>query len=115
VVASSSPYFSEEDVKLSNTAPITALTATITVQKTTGVSYNGQYVTFGGVSMTHTDTGSTLVYTATLNAGQTIAPSTNLLVAAQFGGNGTAHATTGDTWVLTTTSGGVSSTKTGHF
>ncbi len=115
VVASSSPYYSEEDVKLSNTAAITAMTATITVQKTTGVSYNGQYVTFGGVTMTHTDTGSALVYTATLNAGQTISPSTNLLVAAQFGGNGTPHATTGDTWSLTTTSGGVSNTQSGHF
>jgi hypothetical protein len=115
VVASSSPYFTEEDVKLSNPAAITALTATITVQKTTGVAYNGQYVTFGGVTMTHTDTGSTIVYTATLNSGQTILPSTNLLVAAQFSGNGTAHSTTGDTWSLTTTSGGATSTQSGHF
>lgn len=86
-----------------------------TVQKTTGVSYNGMYVTFGGVTTTHTDNGSTITYTYTLNSGQTVSPSTNLLAAAQFGGNGTAHSTTGDTWSITTTSGGTINTTSGHF
>jgi alpha-L-arabinofuranosidase len=116
VVASSSPYFSEEDVKFSNAATITALSITITVQKTTGVSYNGMYTTFGGVTTTHTDNGSTITYTFTLQAGQTISPNTNsLIAAAQFGGNGTVHATTGDLWSITTTSGGVTNTASGHF
>jgi glucosylceramidase len=115
VVASSSPYYSEENVKFSNTSAITAMAVTITVQKTSGVSYNGMYTTFGGVTTTHADNGSTIVYTYTLNAGQTIPPSSNLLASAQFGGNGTAHSTTGDTWSITTTSGGVANTVSGHF
>jgi endoglucanase len=115
VVASNSPYFGEEDVKFSNTSSITALTITITVQKTTGVSYNGMYTTFGGATTTHVDNGSTITYTYTLSAGQTISPSSNLLAAAQFGGTGTAHSTNGDLWSITTTAGGVTSTQSGHF
>jgi hypothetical protein len=114
-VASNSPYFGEEDVKFSNTSTITALTITITVQKTTGISYNGMYTTFGGATTTHVDNGSTITYTYTLGAGQTISPSSNLLAAAQFGGTGTAHATTGDLWSITTTADGVTSTQNGHF
>ncbi len=115
VVASSSPYYSEEDVKLSGTGSITAMTLTITVQKTSGVVYNGSYFTYGGVTLTHTDNGTTITYTFTLSAGQTLPANTNLLGAAQFGGNGTAHSTTGDTWSLTTTSNGATNTLSGHF
>jgi hypothetical protein len=114
-VASNSPYFGEEDIKFSNTSSITALTATITVQKTAGVSYNGAYTTFGGVTVTHVDNGSTIVYTFTLGSGQTVSPSANLLLAAQFGGTGTAHATTGDLWSLTSTTSGGTTTLSGHF
>ncbi|HZR43578.1 MAG TPA: glycoside hydrolase family 48 protein, partial [Ktedonobacteraceae bacterium] len=114
-VASSSPWFSEEDVKFGNTSPVTALSITITVQKTAGVSYNGMYATTGNLAMTHVDNGSTITYTFTLNSGQSISPGTNYLAAAQFGGNGTAHATTGDLWSITTTSGGITNTVNGHF
>jgi hypothetical protein len=102
-------------VTFSNTSPITAMTLTITVQKTTGVAYSGMYTTFGGMTLSHVDNGTTITYTYTLNSGQTIASGSNQLAAAQFGGNGTAHATTGDLWSLTTTSGGKSNTISGHF
>jgi len=115
VVASNSPYYGEEDVKFNGTASITAMTITITVQKTTGVVYNGMYVTFGGVTTTHTDNGTTITYTFTLSAGQTLPANTNLMAAAQFGGNGTAHSTTGDLWSITSTSGGATNTLSGHF
>jgi endoglucanase len=115
VVASSSAYYGEEDVKFGNTSSITALTITITVQKTTGITYNEMYATFGGVTTTHADNGSTITYTYTLNSGQSISPTTSLLAAAQFSGTGTAHSTTGDTWSITTTSGGVANTVSGHF
>ena len=115
VVASSSSYYTEEDVKFSNTAPITAMTITITVPKSGGASYNGMYATFGGATTTHADNGNTITYTYTLSAGQTIAPSTNLLAGAQFNGNGTGHNTSGDTWTITTTSGGKTNTTSGHF
>ncbi len=114
VVASNSPYFGEEDVKFNNSASITAMTVTITVQKSTGVSYSGSYTTFGGVTLTHVDNGSTIVYTFTLNSGQTLSPG-SYLAAAQFSGTGTAHSTTGDLWSITTTSGGVTNTLSGHF
>jgi hypothetical protein len=114
-VASSSPWFSEEDVKFNNTSTITAMTVTITVQKTTGVSYNGMYTTFGGMTSTHADNGSTITYTFTLGSGQTISAGSNRLAAAQFGGNGTAHSTSGDTYTVTSTSNGVVSTVSGHF
>ncbi|MBO0793860.1 MAG: exo-alpha-sialidase, partial [Ktedonobacteraceae bacterium] len=115
VVASSSPWFTEENVKFSNASSITAMTITITVQKTAGVAYNGMYTTFGGITTTHVDNGSTITYTYTLNSGQTIAPGTNQISAAQFSGNGTTHATAGDLWSITTTSGGKTSTASGHF
>ena len=114
-VASSSPYYTEEDVKFGNTSPITAMSITITVQKTAGVSYNGMYATVGNLAMTHIDNGSTITYAYTLTSGQTIPPGSNQLAAAQFSGNGTAHATTGDLWSITTTSGGITNTVSGHF
>ncbi len=114
VVASSSPWFSEEDLKFSGSSSITAMTATITVQKTAGVSYSGSYVTFGGATLGHTDNGSTITYTFTLNSGQSLSPG-SYLDAAQFGGNGTVHPTSGDLWSITTTSNGVTSTQSGHF
>src|SRR5579884_636012 len=115
VVAQSSPWFSEEDLKFSGASTITAMTATITVQKTAGVVYNGSYVTFGGATLGHTDNGSTITYTFTLNSGQTLPSGQSLLDAAQFGGNGTVHPTSGDLWSITTTSNGVTSTQSGHF
>jgi hypothetical protein len=113
-VATSKTYFIKEVVTYSNTATITAMTITITVQKTTGVSYNGAYATGTSVTATHADNGSTIVYTYTLNSGQSIPPDTSQ-VGAQFNLTGTAHATTGDQWSITTTSGGVTKTTSGHF
>ena len=46
--ASSSPWFNELQVRLANTSPITAMTVTVVVQRTTGVSHSGQYNTVGG-------------------------------------------------------------------
>jgi serine/threonine protein kinase len=113
-VTTSKTYYMKEVVTYSNTATITAMTITITVQKTTGVSYNGAYATGTSVTATHVDNGSTIVYTYTLNSGQTRAPDTNQ-VAAQFNLTGTAHSTTDDRWSITTTSGGVTNTASGHF
>jgi endoglucanase len=113
VASGSSAYFTEEDVSFSNVSPIKAMTLTVTVQKTTGITYAGIYTSFGG-TMTHTDNGTTITYTYTLNSGQTLSPGSGM-VAAQFNGTGAAHSTTGDTWLLTTTSGGVTSTISGHF
>jgi len=117
VASGSGPYWSEEDVSLANAAPLTALRVVVTVQKTSGVSYAGAYNTFasGVMSMAYNDTGGQVVYTYTLTAGQSIPAGSGWLVAAQFGGNGAPHAYSGDTYVVTATSGGATTTTSGHF
>lgn len=110
------PWWGEEDVTLSNSAPLTTLRITVTVQKTPGVGYAGQYTSFpgGALSMGHTDTASAIVYTYTLNPGQTVAPG-SYMVGSQHNGNGASHPTSGDTYTVTFTAGGGATTTTGHF
>ncbi len=117
VTGNSGPWWGEEDVTLSNSAPLTALRITVTVQKTPGVGYAGQYNSYwgGALSMGHTDTGSAIVYTYTLNPGQTVAPGANYVVGSQHNGNGTPHPTSGDTYAVTFMAGGVTTTTLGHF
>jgi hypothetical protein len=67
------------------------------------------------LSMGNAQVGNTLVYTYTLNPGQTVPAGSNWVVAAQFGGNGTPHPTSGDTYTVTATSGGVARTWAGTF
>jgi chitin-binding protein len=115
-VASQSPWYNEIQVRLANTNPITAMTVTVVVQRTPGVSYSGAYNTVGGqITQGNVSTTSTVTYTWTLNAGQQLGASTSRTFAAQMGGNGTAHPTTGDTWTVNYTTGGVARTQTGTF
>ena len=117
VINASGPWFSEEALRLDNPGgAITALSVTITVQRTTGVGFNGQYNTVGGqVLQTNTVAATTITYQFTLAAGQTLGAGTNRLFAAQMTGGGTIHPTAGDTYTITYTTGGVSFTQTGHF
>ena len=116
VVASNSGFFHEEDVRLSNTSPVTALTITIVVQRTTGVSFSGQYQTVGGqILQSNSSTASAVTYTFTLASGQTLSAGSGRIFAAQSSGNGTAHPTAGDTFTVTATSGGATTTQSGHF
>ncbi|HXM57065.1 MAG TPA: endo-1,4-beta-xylanase [Candidatus Dormibacteraeota bacterium] len=116
VVASSSPWFIEEDVRLNNTGTVTALTVTIVVQRTNGVSFNGQYNTVGGqILQSNSSTASTVTYTFTLASGQTLTAGTGRIFAGQLSGTGTQHSTTADTFTVTATSGGTTSTLSGHF
>jgi len=117
VAGSSGPYWGEDDVTLSNKAALTALRITVTVQKTAGVGYAGQYTSFpgGAVTTAYTDTGSAIVYTYALNPGQTIPPGSGYVAGAQYNGNGTPHPTTGDTYTVTATAGGVATTISGRF
>jgi endoglucanase len=115
VINSNSPFFNDEGVRVAATAPITALSVTITVQVTPGLSFSGQYNTVGGpISQSHSSTASAITYQYTLGAGQTINPG-SYLFDAQMGGNGTAHPTAGDTYTITGTSGGQTFTLMGHF
>lgn len=116
VVASSGPYFNEEQLKLANTDPLTALSITIVVQRTTGLSFNGQYNTVGSqITQSSTSTATTITFQFNLAAGQTLGSGTGWTFAAQTSGSGTAHPTAGDTFTVTYTTGGASFTQTGHF
>jgi uncharacterized membrane protein len=115
-VNANGPWFNEQAIRLNNTANLTALSVTITIQRTTGVGFNGQYNTVGGqILQTNTVAATTITYQFTLAAGQTLGAGTNRMFAAQMSGSGTIHPTAGDTWVVTYTTGGVAFTQTGHF
>lgn len=115
-VTANSPYYNELQLRLANTAAVTALSATIVVQRTTGVSYSGAYNTLGSqIQQSNSSTSTAITYQYTLAPGTTLSPGTNRTFAAQFGGTGTAHPTTGDTYTVTYTSGGTQYTQTGTF
>src|SRR5215475_5127288 len=117
VINSNGPWFNEQAISLSNTTGvITSLSITIVVQRTTGVSFNGQYNTVGSqILQSNSSTATTITYQFNLAAGQTLGTGTNRLFAAQMSGSGTVHPTSGDTYTVTYTIGGVSFTQTGHF
>jgi len=115
-VTSNSPWFVEEQVRIANTGTLTALTITVTVQRTTGINHSGQYNTVGGqIAQSVTTTASTITYTFTLAAGQTLGPSTIRTFAVQLSGNGTAHPTAGDTYTVTYNTGSGSQSASGTF
>jgi hypothetical protein len=116
VVNATGQWFNDIAVRLANTAPLTALSVTITIQRTTGVSFSGQYNTIGGqILQSNSSTATAITYQYSLSSGQTVAAGTNRMFAAQAGGNGTVHPTAGDTFTVTYTSGGTTFTQTGHF
>ena len=115
VINSNQPWFDDEGVRINNTAPITALSITITVQNTGGISFSGQYNTVGGaITQNHSSTATSVVYQFALAAGSTLTPG-SYLFDAQMGGNGMAHPTGGDTFIVTYTVGGTTFTQSGHF
>jgi hypothetical protein len=87
------------------------------VQRTTGISFNGQYNTVGSqITQSNSSTSSAVTYQFGLAAGQTLGAGSGWTFAAQTSGTGTVHPTTGDTFTVTfTTSTGVTQTLTGHF
>lgn len=115
-VSSTNPWFNEVQVLVSNTTPITALTVTVVVQRTTGVSYAGMWNNIGGqIAQANSSTTSAITYTYTLASGQTLSAGTSRQFAAQASGTGTAHPTSGDTYTVTYTTGGVQRTQSGTF
>ena len=90
---------------------LTSLTATIVVQRTTGVSFSSMFNTAGGqITMSNSSTASTITYTFTLASGQSLNAG-SYTFAAQMSGNGSVHPTSGDTFSITSSAGNL----TGHF
>jgi hypothetical protein len=116
LVSQHSPWFNEDQVRLANTAQLSALSVTIVVQRTAGVSFSGQYNTVGGqILQSNSSTSSAITYQFSLATGQTLGPGSGWIFAAQSSGNGTTHPTGGDTYAVTFTTGGVTSTQSGHL
>ena len=117
VIVQNSPWYRDLAVRLNNPGPVTALTLTVVIQRTPGVTYSGMYNTVGG-QILQTNTGNTnpatITYTWTLAAGQTLGGG-GWQFSAQAGGNGTAHPTTGDTYTVNYTTGGQNFTASGPF
>jgi hypothetical protein len=115
-VPSINPYSGTEQLSFTNPASITSLSITIDVVRSSGVTSSGQWNSFpGDLTESVTTSNGVLVYTYVLNSGQTVPANNNSAVDAQWAGNGTVHSTTTDTYTVTSTSGGVTSTVTGHF
>jgi cellulose 1,4-beta-cellobiosidase len=115
VIASAGNYFNEQQVRIASTGPVSALTVAIVIQRTAGLGIGGQYNTVGGsMAQASSATASTLTYTFTLGAGQTLNAGTYTF-AAQTSGTGTAHPMAGDSFTVTYMSGGQSFSQAGNF
>ena len=116
VVSTNSPWFNELQLQVANTGSLTALSITIVVQRTAGVSYSGMYNTVGGtIAQTNSSTSSAITYQFTLASGQSLPAATGRTFAVQTSGTGTLHPTSGDTYTVSYTSGGQYFTTSGHF
>jgi general secretion pathway protein G len=114
VAGGTNPGWGENDLALTTTKSMTALTITVVVAKTPGVSYNSQWTTFPGNKITgSTTTDSTSVRYTWTSSGAI--PSGSYTIGAAYNGTGTPRATTGDTWTVVSTAGGVTTTLTGTF
>jgi hypothetical protein len=109
----SPPWYYEDDLHLTTSTQITALTVTITAPSA-NVTYNGAYNTFGGQIVQSFTSGSNFVYSFKLTPGQVIYPGSGTF-AAQMNGNGTMRASSNDLWTATYTAGGTTYTQSGHF
>jgi endo-1,4-beta-xylanase len=115
-IAASGPWFNEQQIQISNTSTITALTVTVTIQRTGNIAFSGQYNTVGGqITQSHTQTSTAVTYQFVLTAGQTLGAANGRIFAAQTSGTGTVHPTAGDTYTVTYTTGGQNFTKSGGF
>lgn len=117
LASGTSPYWGEEDLHLVTTASLSALTITITVARTAGIAFAGQYTNLPGGALvaTHSQGDDQLTFTYNLASGQTLPVGSSGLIGSQYSGNGTPHPTGGDTYTVIATSGGVTSTQGGHF
>lgn len=115
-IAASGPWFNEEQLQITSTGSVTALSIAITVQRTTGVSFSGQYNTVGGqIAQGNASTATAVTYQFSLASGQTLGAGSGRVFAAQSSGSGTVHPTAGDTYTVTYTTGGRAFTQSGHF
>jgi endoglucanase len=109
-------WWGEEDIYMTNTAPLTALTMTVTVQNTGDLTFYDQYSAYwaGMLAVGYSSTKTALTFTYQLNPGWTVPVGTNWLVGSQYSDAGK-RSTSKDTYSVTYTMNGVTKTVTGHF
>jgi endoglucanase len=110
----SPPWYNENRLTFNNTAAISAITVTIVVQRTPGITFNGLYNTVGEVTQTSTGNTNAATITYTWTRTTSLPAGTNRLFVAQTNGN-QAHPSSGDTWTVSYTSGGQNFTQSGTF
>lgn len=115
VVDGNTAWWGEDDVHIVCNEPVTMLSVTVTIQKTPGVSFSGQFVNAGNFASTYTEDDSALTFTYQLNPGAVLEPGTTLLIGSQYRGNGTPHPSSGDTYSVSATAMGVTQVVQGQF
>ena len=110
-------YGAQELLTINNTNSITAMSITINVAPTTGLSNCLQFNAYatGAVNESCQAVGNGFSFTYTLVNGPIPAAFPGGDVGAQWTGSGTPRVSTGDTWSVTSTSAGVQSTLSGTF
>jgi hypothetical protein len=91
-------YGGQEVLALTNPSSITAMTITINVAQTTGVTYASAFNSFPGGALTQgtTTSGGYVTYTYVLGSGQVIPANYSGEVGAQWNGTGSVRVTSGD-------------------
>ena len=116
MIANSSPWYYESQVRLGHTQPITSMKLTITLKKTSGWTLNGLYNTVGEkIRQSTQNTAQALIYEFELLARQTLEPGQSRIFAAQANGSGKTHPTTGDSYRINYTMGGKTYSTSGQF
>ena len=111
-------YGGQERLSITSSKAITAMTVTIKVAQTPGITINGQANSFPGGSLTQSSGagGGVITFSYVLATGASIpANYPNGVVYAQYSGTGSPHPSSGDTWTVVSTAGGTTSTLTGTF
>ena len=102
-------FFAAEEVVLTNTVNLNALTVVVTVQKTDGVTAGSQrFQSTSPVTLTQSesDNGSQIVYTYTLAPGQHLRAGSTLRMTVQINGTGSYHVFGGDAFTVNSISAG---------
>ena len=109
-------YSGTETLTFTNTYPIAALSVTITVARTTGLSEANLWNSFpGDLTERGHASSKTISYTWTLRGSAAPAQNSNDEVTAQWSGDGAFHPVSGDSWSVTSTSNGIRSTLKGSY
>jgi prepilin-type N-terminal cleavage/methylation domain-containing protein len=113
-------YGGQDLLVFTNVHSITAMTVTVKVAVTPGTTYNSQYNSFPGGSLTQSESANSswITYTTTMNSGQSIPANYgngSATIGSQYNGTGTVHSGSTDTWSVTSTSNGATTTQSGGF